>query len=110
MRTYMGGKKARQHSDVSAARLPVSTRTLRVVACLIGEVQLRRQELTPPGRAPYRRPRKDATANWIPNDAARTRPPDPGRRAGTGGRTRGQDPGAHKKNVLVLGRPVWCWK
>jgi hypothetical protein len=39
-----------------------------------------------------------ASANWIPNGAPRTRPPDPGRSAGTGGRTRGQDPGAHKKN------------
>jgi hypothetical protein len=30
---------------------------------------------------------------------ARTRPPGPGRRAGTGGRTQGQDPGAtNKKN------------
>jgi hypothetical protein len=45
--------------------------------------------------------RGTATANWIPNDAARTRPPDPGRRAGTGGRARGQGPGAHKKNVLI---------
>jgi hypothetical protein len=40
-----------------------------------------------------------ATANWIPKAMARTRPPDPGRRAGTGGRTQGQDPGATRKII-----------
>ena len=40
-----------------------------------------------------------ATANWIPKARPRTRPPGPGRRAGTGGRARGQGPGAQEKCI-----------